>query len=1545
MKKSLLRRGLWFFVLLVLIAPNPVRAQGKQPPPIRFTQIGDDDGLPGERILSILQDDIGFMWIGTEEGLSRYDGYTFTTYKHNSQISSSLSNNIVNTVYQDHKNTLWIGTVNGLNRLDPATGAFTRYLPDNADPTSLSHERVRAICEDASGSLWIGTLGGLNRLNPTGSGFTRFLHDEKNFQSLSNDQVWALYGDRQGMLWIGTSDGLDRFDPTTGIFIHYRHQEGNLHSLSDNQINAIAEDHNGQLWIGTSKGLNRLDRETGEFTAYRHDPNDTSSLSNDVVRALVADEEDGLWIGTEEGLNHFDPADGNFTVYKAEPDNPYSLADSAIYSLRMDRVGTLWVGTFTGGISKWDPWATQFELYFHIPNNPDSLSSNQVNTLIEDRSGQIWIGSAAPGVDSFDPQTRHFHHYHPDPTNPQSMSNSAVTVMLPETTGQLWIGTWNDGLNYFDPITGIFQHYRYNPADPQSLSSNTISALAADRAGNLWIGTLGGGLNYFDRARRTFTRYQFDENNPVSLGDNRIMALYIDSKGSLWVGLTGLGLEKFDPAVKGFIHYRHDPHNPDSIAPASVFTILEDSSHLLWLGTSSDLESFDPIQEKFTHYTTEDGLPDDYFYGILEDNQNRLWLSGNHGLSCFNPRTGEIRNYGVGNGLQGERFRQDAFLKTRSGEFYFGGTQGFNRFRPDQIRTNPYAPAIVLIDFQIFNQSVPLGNDSPLKEPIAVASKIELNYDQSVFSLAFAALDYTEPEKNNYAYRLEGVDKDWVKVDSNQRLATYTHLTPGTYIFRVKGSNNDGIWNETGTTIQIVVMPPWWMTGWFRGIVLIGVMGLLAGGLHWHFYGTRRSQRKFEQEIARCTAALSAREQNYRLILDTSMDGICRIAPDGTILFGNQAYAEIFGYRLNELIGKSYLEILADPAERPAAEARLEQLRAGKRIIGESKALHRNGHTFPIQYSFAPIIENGVVTGITGTLRDATPQHEATALLRENHERLRAVLNSIGTFIYVAETQSYKIIFINQHMQQTFGNIEGQICWQVLQQGKTGPCEFCTNPHLIDRDGQPTGIHIREYQRPQTGRWYHIQNEAIRWINGQWVRLSVATDITDLKMAQEQIATQQWQLASLAERERIGRELHDNLGQMLDYIHLQAQTVQTLLSQEKYGPAKAILIQLVRMARESNTDIRHYIMGMRDGTDRNEENQDFIETLQNYIIHLKETYSFLTRFSFPEERAELRLTSAVETQLLRIVQEALTNIRKHAGVKNANLQLQWDKQTVQILIEDQGIGFIPEQTSTDAHFGLKIMHERAVQIGGNLRVRSALGRGTQVIVRAPRLLPEKENKDIDGMRVLLVDDHRLFMEGLRSLLTLHGMQVVGFAVNGEEAIAQAQVLLPDLILMDINMPHCDGITATQRIKELLPATRVVILTMTANEESLFAALKAGASGYLLKGLDNDEFCRLLHELIQGEVPLASEMTQLVLGTFMKAKEISSISTSSQQKLTPQQNGVLELLAQGLTYKEVGQQLNLSERTVRYHLEQILIRLQVENRHAAVEYYIRHIREK
>ncbi len=791
------------------------------------------------------------MWFGTEDGLNQYDGYTFTVIRNNPDDPNSLSYNNITSIFEDRSGILWIGTFyGGLNKYDPQTKRFFRYQHDPNNLNSLSNNNINVIIQDKSGDLWIGTDGGLNKLIPpvpSASGseseesllsFVRFQNDPNNPNSLSHNIVRSIYEDESGNLWIGTDGGLNKFIPSenegpSASLIHYQNNPQNPNSLSHNEVYSIFEDRSGVLWIGTKGGgLNRFDRQKNQFTHYRHSPNNPKSLSHDEVYEIYEDRSGILWIGTNGGgLCIFNREDEEFIAYQHDPSDRTTISNNEIRAIYEDRSGLLWIGTYGGGIDKVDKGKRQFTLYEPNPRDPNSLSHPIVWSIYEDEAGVLWIGTHGGGLNRFDRRRNQWKHYRHNAEDPNSLSNDIVRVVYEDRSGMLWLGTHGGGINQFDRKTEKFTRYLNDPNDSTSLSRNEIRVIYEDRSGVLWIGTYGGGLDRLVPGDKpgsppTFVHYRNDSNNPNSLSNDFIRVIYEDRSGVFWIGTEGGGLDKLDRESETFTHYRSDPNNPNSLNNDYIFSIHEDQSGFLWLGTwggglnklvPSDSEGSHPT---FIHYTEKDGLPNDAVYGILEDEQGNLWLSTNNGLSKFDLKTGAFKNYSAEDGLQGNEFNGGSFYKSRSGEMFFGGIEGFNAFYPDQIKDNPYVPPIVITAFQKLNKEV------EFEKPILVIKELELSYKDYVFSFEFAALDFTAPEKNMYAYKMEGLDEDWIYTSSKKRFATYTTLAPGTYTFRVKGSNNDGVWNEKGTAMQIIITPPIWKTSWFQSIAALLLLGL-----------------------------------------------------------------------------------------------------------------------------------------------------------------------------------------------------------------------------------------------------------------------------------------------------------------------------------------------------------------------------------------------------------------------------------------------------------------------------------------------------------------------------------------------------------------------------------------------------------------------------------------------------------------------------------------------------------------------------------------------
>ncbi len=852
---------LGFFAALAV----PLRAQQDD---LAFKHLSIEQGLSQSIVDAVIQDRRGFMWFVTEDGLNRFDGYEFVVYKHDARNPASLVHNEIKCIAEDRMGALWVGTFyRGLERFDPATETFTHYQHDPANPSSLSNDIVWAVLEDREGRLWVGTGGGgLDRLDRTRGTFTHYRHDPADPTSLSHDDVRALYEDKSGNLWVGTAGGgLNCFDPKTGRCIRFIHDPRNPLSIPSNDVRAMVQDVDRTLWIGTfGGGLGRLNLATGRVTRFRHDPAEPRSLSNDNVLALLMDGNQRLWVGTDGGgLNRFVRDRGAFLRYRHTLNVPASLAGDRIYSLYVDRSGLLWVGTYGNGVSRCDLAKKQFRHYRNDPEDPNTISHDIVWTFCESPPGTLWVGTNDGGLNRMDRASGRVTRYQHDPANPASLSHNSVRMVAADRDGAVWVATNGGGLDRLDPRTGAFAHFRHDDRNAGSLSLNELRMVFVDRGGTLWVGTYGGGLDRFDPATQTFTHHRSTASDPKTISGDYVRTAFEDRSGTLWFGTHGSGLDRFDRATGTFTRYRNDPRDGSTLSNDFVFCIHEDRTGRLWVATyGGGLNLLDCAKGTFTAVRKSDGLPDDAIYGILEDAMGNLWLSTNSGIARFDPQTRQVRSYTLADGLQSNEFNGGSYYQNARGEMFFGGINGFNAFDPMRIKDDTYKAPVALTRFEISGREVPVGpmpdGRMLLRRAIPFEDRVELTHLDKVVSFEFAALDYASPEKNRYAYELEGLGGGWNDLGTRRTLM-FTTLPAGHYTLRVKGTNGDGVWNEEGASLRIVVQPPWWRAVWayvLYAFLLTGVVYLIV------LFERRREREKgelVEAELRAQAAELQSR--------------------------------------------------------------------------------------------------------------------------------------------------------------------------------------------------------------------------------------------------------------------------------------------------------------------------------------------------------------------------------------------------------------------------------------------------------------------------------------------------------------------------------------------------------------------------------------------------------------------------------------------------------------------------------------------------------------
>lgn len=853
--KLLVLRVLSFVFLLCFFSETEGLA--RLPVQYKFSLIDVNSGLSHNLVKCFLKDSRGFLWIGTGEGLNRYDGYSLRTFRYDSRDTTSIPGNGIINLFEDPEGNLWVQTNYGLAIYNPKTEKFYRNQTGFLKKYNLPAPTVENIMKDREGNFWfIQTGAGISKYNPELKRTSSLSHVPNSLSGISSNEVAAIGQNSEGDFWLVHRNGLLEKLDGRSLEVVERNEGIRKKIKKEGLLFNLVVDSDDDLWVYTPtepNGVFFLDQKTKELSHFNKSSSGVS-LNNSLVRGLVEGADGTIWLGTDHGgINLIDKKDFSVQYIRHSDEIEKSLVHNSINALYKDNEGIIWIGTSKKGVNYYHKNLIRFPHFNHQPSLPESLPFNEINAFEEDKKGNLWIGTNGGGLLYFNRASGRYTRYLHDPAKPHSISSDIIVSLLIDREGVLWIGTYLGGLNKFDGER--FEHFRHDPKDPASIADDDVWELYEDTSGDLWVGTLKGGLDFYDREAGVFRHFK-EGAGEIPLHCNYISALEEDKKGDLWIG-SGYGIDVINRKTGKGIYLSHDPKNPTSLAGYHVQDIYNDSQNNIWIGTTEGLSLYNEEDNSFRNFTVEDGLPSNSVIAILEDEGKNLWLSTPNGLVnvLLERREGVLkvsfRIFDEYDGLQGNAFNGNAAFKTSKGELAFGGSNGYNLFRPNDLERNLHKPEIVFTGFQLFNKNVSVGgkvNDRViLSESLLEAEKIVLEHGENVFSIEFAALNYFHPQKNKYKYKLEGFDKDWITVHDNNRRVTYTNLDPGEYEFKVLASNNDGLWTEEGKSLKIAVMAPFWKTNEAYGMYAFLVLIILYLGRR-VVLQRERLKFQFEQE-------------------------------------------------------------------------------------------------------------------------------------------------------------------------------------------------------------------------------------------------------------------------------------------------------------------------------------------------------------------------------------------------------------------------------------------------------------------------------------------------------------------------------------------------------------------------------------------------------------------------------------------------------------------------------------------------------------------------
>ena len=1245
----------------------PVMAKAQSFPdypqsPYQFENISEKDGLSDDTVLSIYQTAEGFMWFGTENGLNQYNGYDFEIYVNDPKNNNSVGNNHINALLEDHGGGLWIGTNHGLDWISPENGEFSHYLTD--EQTDYLNT-ISVLYEDRQNSIWVGTSdAGLYHLDLSTMAFTHYQTNRFNHHSINGNEVTAITEDKTGALWVGTTNGLNRYDSEKDRFVHFVPDDEDAVNYPIDPINAMMPGTGDGLWLGTNgSGLVYYLPKSGTIMRYRSDDTQ-STLSSNVIMSLVLDSKNRIWIGSDKGLDTLDPVSGEITHLQNAPQHSYWVHNAAVRCIMEDQSGIIWISSAFGGVSKYDPNMERFTLLQSQKNNPQSLGSNDVTGITETGDGVLWISTYNNGITLYDRKTAQFSFLHHNPIDPTSLASDAIRTLMQSSDGHIWVGTVENGLDRYRPSTNIFTHFTYRASDDGSISENNITALFEDHAGRIWVGTYSQGFNLAQPDDFNFVRYQHEAENENSLLDDHVLKIYEDSQHNLWIG-TWSGISVFNPETGQFRHYQNDINDKQSLSSNMVFTFYQSDPDTMWIGTNGGgVNLLDIKTGIFRQLNDPDNLLN-ITYAILASPDGTLWFSTNQGLVHYDPFREEYTNYDERDGLQGNEFNVGASYQNASGEIFLGGSNGLNIFQPLKIYKDTYVSPVAVLAIRSGNEVLYRNITSPIT--------VELPHDNADVSFEFGMLDYSEVEKNEYAYQLLGYDEDWIytrpgrrfseqdnlkNLDqgwyyvSARRVATYTNLPDGRYTFRVKGSNDDQVWDSEGLSVNVIIKPPFWKTVWFP----IGMLMLIVATVFFVNNVRSRRMRSLNRVLEKQVNERTYEIQQKQEVADGLRDILAYINSD-----------------------QSLEEILAHLAKRS-----IRLMNADTCVV--------------LQYEEEICIcedGDGPDSHLFKKLGTDNPLEYMQKLFCAGEDRQVGINYNLQKSIRQKMNNGSEEASLWYEWQMQYGRIyHGLVTFPIMVRGG----KVAGNLLYFYQNTNP--IHKKDAEIMELGVIF--ADQAALAIENALLRQTAETN------------------AVTAERNRIARDLHDAVTQTLFSASLVAEVLPRIYdedAQEGYGMLK----DLQQMTRGALAEMRTLLIELRPTS--------FDEiSLGELIRQLAD--SFVGKLDVPVNinvQGNAVLPPAVQTAIFRIAQEALNNIQKHGQARHVDVHLEYTHDMAQLCIQDDGCGFDYDSVQA-GHMGLKIMRERSDAIGAKLSIQSKINYGTTINL----LWKADENKVTNG---------------------------------------------------------------------------------------------------------------------------------------------------------------------------------------------------------------------